>query len=339
MNFARYLMAPLWLAQLASGAKSFRDNPLIGSRRLNARGLHVGRLRAADAMADWRRGRLAHLLDPADRAAFARDGYVQIRDFLPDDIFVRLRDGVLGYCGAAREMVQGDTITRRFALDPDLLAAVPEVHALLRDSRWRGLNRYVGTYDQEPLTYVQSILSKVHDAPPDPQTHLHADTFHATAKAWLFLTDVAEDEGAFCYVPGSHRLTPERLAWEQAMSVAAAHGADPFSARGSPRIAREALPALGLPEPKLFAVPANTLVVADTHGFHARGPSARPSVRVEIWAYGRRNPFLPWLGLDPLSLPGVAERRIPAMWRARDRLSGWMGQPWRDVGFKTPEER
>jgi len=339
MNPARYLLAPVWLAQLASGAKSFRDNPLIGSPRLNARGLHVRRLRAADAMARWRRRRLAHLVDPADRAVFARDGFVQIRDFLPADIFARLRDGVLGYRGAAREMVQGDTVTRRLAVDPDLLAAVPEIGTLLTDPRWRGLNRYVGTYDQEPLTYIQSILSKVHDAPPDPQTHLHADTFHATAKAWLFLTDVAEDEGAFCYVPGSHRLTPERLAWEQAMSVAAAGGADPFSARGSPRIAREALPALGLPEPKLFAVPANTLVVADTHGFHARGPSARPSVRVEIWAYGRRNPFLPWLGLDPLSLPGVAERRIPAIWRARDRLAGWMGQPWSDVGPKTPAER
>ena len=56
---------------------------------------------------------------------------------------------------------------------------------------------------------------------------------------------------------------------------------------------------LGFGEPKAFAVPQNTLVVADTVGFHARGLSARPSVRVEIWAYGRRNPFLPWLGFDP----------------------------------------
>src|ERR1700687_4657958 len=59
------------------------------------------------------------------------------------------------------------------------------------------------------------------------------------------------------------------------------------------------LPALGLPEPRVFAVPANTLVVADTFGFHARGPSAGRSLRVEIWAYGRRSPFVPWTALDP----------------------------------------
>ena len=35
MNPARYLMAPIWVAALATGAKSFRDNPVIGSAELN----------------------------------------------------------------------------------------------------------------------------------------------------------------------------------------------------------------------------------------------------------------------------------------------------------------
>ena len=36
---------PWWAAQLATGAKSFADNPLIGSPRLNALGMHAGRVR------------------------------------------------------------------------------------------------------------------------------------------------------------------------------------------------------------------------------------------------------------------------------------------------------
>jgi hypothetical protein len=32
MHPARYLLAPWWLIQLATGAKAFSDNPLIGSR-------------------------------------------------------------------------------------------------------------------------------------------------------------------------------------------------------------------------------------------------------------------------------------------------------------------
>ena len=93
-----------------------------------------------------------------------------------------------------------------------------------------------------------------------------------------------------------------------------------------------------LREPVAFAVPANTLVVGDTVGFHARGPSVRPSRRVEIWAYGRRNPFLPWTGFDPLSLPGIAEARVPSMWKALDMAQklGLGHNSWVDKGLKRP---
>jgi len=328
--------SPLWLLQLATGAKSFKDNPLIGSKRLNRGGLHVARMRLAHRVARGRRARLARRLAPEHRSAFDANGFVQIDDYLPGPTFERLRDAILATAAPAREMLQGDTITRRIAIDAAFLRRVPAVEALLADSRWRSLLRYVSSHDSEPLYYIQTILSHRADAPADPQTHLHADTFHPTMKAWFFLTDVAEDEGPFCYVPGSHRLTPARLAWEQERSILAPEGVDHLSARGSMRATPADIAAMGLPAPRRFAVPANTLIVADTCGFHARGPSARPSTRVEIWAYSRRNPFLPWTGLDPATLPGLATRRIPLMWYARDLLRGWIGQPWRDVGSKVP---
>ena len=334
MNVLRLLLTPWWALRLASGDKAFGDNPILGSRRLNAAGLHVARIRLAHRMAWARRRRLAGLVGREDAAAFARDGYVCVRDFLPAEAFAALREQVMGFDGPAREMVQGDTITRRYALDPEALRAMPAVAWLLREPRWRGLVRYVGSYDAEPLTYIQTILAHRHDAPPDPQTALHADTFHPTVKAWLFLTDVGEDEGPLTYVPGSHRLTPARVAWERARSLGV-EGLDRLSQRGSLRIEKGELRALGLPEPVRFAVPGNTLVVADTNGFHARGPSGGPSTRVEIWAYGRRNPFLPWTGLDVTGVPGVAERRVPLWWAFADRFGR---QPWRAVGRKRPAE-
>src|SRR3546814_13409023 len=83
------------------------------------------------------------------------------------------------------------------------------------------------------------------------------------------------------------------------------------------RIEPRELAELSLPPPQRFAVPANTLVVADTCGFHGRCPSSKSGRRVEIWAYSRRNPFLPWTGLDIFSLPGIASRRIGALWLDR----------------------
>src|SRR5262249_1185742 len=137
----------------------------------------------------------------------------------------------------------------------------------------------------------------------------------------------------FVYVPGSHRLTPERLAWEKQRSIGAAQS-DRMSARGSLRVLPEELAGLGLPAPKAFAVKKNTLVVADTFGFHARGFSARPSTVIEVGAFARRNPFLPLAGHDPLKLPFIQHRLIPWYWWALDRLEekGYRNNPWRKVG-------
>jgi hypothetical protein len=333
------LLSPLYAAQLFTGYKSFDDNPILGSERLNKRGLHAGRVATAYRMAENRRARLQARIPEADRAEFAQNGFILKKNFLPDDVFARLRQEIDGLSAPARDMMQGDTVTRRIALEPKLLASMPATSAMLESDEWRNLMNYVASYDMHPVYYIQSILSQVREAKPDPQTSLHADTFHPNLKAWFFLHDVAEDEGPFVYVPGSHRATPRRLAWEKRKSLEITQGGDRLSRRGSLRIEQAQLKRLGYGEPQAFAVPANTLVVADTYGFHARGSSARPSVRIEIWAYGRRNPFLPWLGLDPWSLPGLKGRKAPLVWALDDALSkmGLGRQSWKDVGVLRPD--
>ncbi|MHC1478782.1 phytanoyl-CoA dioxygenase family protein [Frateuria aurantia] len=330
------MLSPVWLASVLTGAKSFVDNPLLGSRRLNQAGLHAGRVRLAHALARQRRQRLQSLVAAADRETFEQQGFVVRQQALPATEFALLRQEILGQAFPSREMLQGDAVTRRIAVNPAFLERAPVTRAFLQGPLWNGLCHYVGSYRQTPMAYVQTILSHVpghRDA--DPQLQLHADTFHPTVKAWLFLEDVAEEDGPFCYVPGSHRLTPRRLAWEQARSEQVDQ-LDRLSSRGSLRASAEALEEMGLPAPIRMAVPANTLVVADTFGFHARGPASRPSRRVELWGYGRRNPFLPWSGFDLGSLPWIAPRRIDSYWRylsfCEQRLHRQVA--WRDVGLQ-----
>ena len=335
----RIALAPWWALQLFTSAKSFCDNPLIGSSRLNRLGLHRWRVRLAHALTSRRRERMASLITREDRAAFERDGFVLHRNLLPPDAFEALRTRLLQQAGPTREMLQGDTITRRIAVDTAFLSQVPELRALLDHPRWSGLTRYVAGYKRPPWVYVQSILSHVCAAEPDPQTRLHADTFHPTMKAWFFLTDVGEDEGPFCYVPGSHRLTAERLAWEHQRSLSARHHADRLCARGSFRVDESELSGLKLPPAQSFAVPANTLVVADTFGFHARGPSLQASLRIEIWGYDRRNPYFPGSTDGILAAAGLTQQRAPLYWKLLDGLEHWklVRNPWRNAGIKTAD--
>ncbi|MCY7280634.1 MAG: phytanoyl-CoA dioxygenase family protein, partial [Sphingomonas bacterium] len=316
----------------------FADNPILGSRRLNHAGLHVKRKQVAHALARWRRSRIVKSL-PADlRDQFDRDGFIVIPDLLPDDAFRRLQSSVLGAEFDCREHQQGDTLTRRVAVGPALLARIPELAALLDSARWKGVMAYVASTRSTPLYYIQTIAAGTVDGPRDPQLELHSDTFHPSLKAWLFLTDVPADGRPLTYVAGSHRLTPERAAWERRRSSTVMTDSDRLSQRGSLRISPAELPGLGLPPPTRFSVPANTLVAIDTSGFHARADSDRPTLRVELWAYSRRSPFLPWTGGDPLSWRPLAVRRAEWLGAIVDWLDqrGWMVQHWRRVGPRSP---
>lgn len=329
-------LLPIWLVQLATSAKSFLDHPLIGSRRLNRMGLHRTRAAIADAMCRFRRRRLARHVRQDWREAFDRDGFVAIENAVPPAEFAALRNAILGYEAPAREMRQGDAITRRMAIDPAMLEAIPELRRFLARRDVTALFHYVASFRIAPLHYVQTIVSHCGGDEPDPQETLHADSFHSSMKAWLFLNPVRTEDGPFTYVRGSHRFTNERLEWEYRRSLADPRSIDRLSARGSPRIAEGDLAAMKLGPAEALAVPANTLVVADTGGFHARGAATRAGERVEIWSYARRNPFLPWLGGDPLSLPRIAERRVGWLWAFRDRFEKHIGQPWQPVGNRRP---
>ena len=332
----RTLLTPFWLAQVFSQEKFFARNPIIGSEKLNERGLHAARVTTACRLAAMRRRRLARLISAEDRQRFDRDGFVIKRDFLPPPLFTQLVQQVQNLRAPAREMVEGDTVTRHIALDPAVLKRVPAARELLRLPEYRNLISYAGSSAAAPMVYIQTILSHAVQGLADPQCDLHTDTFHPTVKAWLFLNDVEPDSMPFVYVPGSHHLTPLRLDWEREMALAASRRAQ----RGLPEtrlvraVALDELHELGLSAPRAISAPANTLVVADTFGFHARGPSLAPTTRVEIWAFGRRNPFLPWTGLDPWSLGALGLRKPLLYWKSVDLLEtlGLGRQRWHARG-------
>lgn len=332
MRALRWGLAPLWAAQVFSGEKRCDRNPILGSVALNRRGLHVWRARLAHRLAAARRRSLAGAVSAPDRAAFARDGVVVRPGFASPALFPRVLAELEAFDGEGWETREGDALTRTMPLTRAALRRLPAVRELVNGSEWRGLLRYVASFDAEPSLFVQTVFSHARAAKPDPQTRPHMDTFHPTMKAWLYLQDVPEELGPFVYVPGSHRRTPRRDAWERRRSIEAADPKNP-AAGGSFRVTREELPRLHLPQPRPMSAPANTLIVADTCGFHARGVSARPGRRIALYASCRRNPFRPWAGFSlaaPAWIEGLAWR---LKWRAvgRKRVVGGRGSGSRGI--------
>ena len=321
-------------------AKSFESHSIIGNPIFNQLGLHRFRVRKAAQLAERRRQYLARFIAAEDVEQFQQNGFILKENFLSDAEFKQLKQELSETKLETRETLQGDTVTRRMSLDHQVLNQLPATNTLLQSHQWKSLINYVGSFKVQPMYYVQVILSHVRKARPDPQTNLHSDTFHPTVKAWLFLTDVAEDEGPFVYVPGSHQLTESRLNWEHQKALSITEKTDTMTRRGSFRVKPEELLSMGYAQPKAFAVKANTLVVADTYGFHARGQSAHASTRIELWAYARRNPFLPWVGLNPLALPVLNKRLVPLYWKGLDFLEAkyQRNNPWKKVGKRYATE-
>ena len=307
----RWLLAPFWALQVFTGAKAFGTNPILGSSALNRRGLHVWRARLAHRLTARRRGTLGRRLTQAQRDGFARDGFIEAPGFLPPELFAALGPEIRRFRGLAFEVKEGDAITRRIALTPANLRRLPACRALLRGPEWRALTRYVAGFDLDPIVSIQTIFTHAAPGGTDPQTTAHIDTFHPTMKAWLFLEDVTEAEGPFAYWPGSHRRTARREAWERRKSIQASRGG---RKGGAFRITPAEMQRLGYGAPRRFSVAANTLVVGDTCGLHARTPTEEPTVRLEIGASSRHNPFVPWAGghwLERL----IGARAVELNWR------------------------
>jgi hypothetical protein len=306
MRLSNIAMWPIWTVELFTTAKSFSANPIIGSKTLNRWGLHVARVRLAQLMTRWRWLFMGWLL-PADiKRQFREQGYVKIENFLPPEEFARLREEILHFNGELRRMVQGDTYTYQGLLDEGTVASMPACRKLLKDRRFRSVMMYGGSAYKMPMFFAHCIVNGVGDgAGGDPQKDFHSDTFHPTMKAWLFLDHVDDAIGPFNYVPGSHRPSSHRLKWDYENSVTGKDLANKYAQRGSLRISPEELQARGFNEPVAMKVPANTLVMADTYGFHRRGDASPGSTRLAIYAYSRSNPFNP--------LPGFA----PVSWRSR----------------------
>jgi len=118
-----------------------------------------------------------------------------------------------------------------------------------------------------------SVEQNVNRTRPRGEYMLHADTHYPTLKAWLYLNDIDQSNGAFVYAPGSHRMTRHRLRYEYDASIRVARSKQDGSWNLVPygHIRGMNADELSTVVQKPICGKANTLVIANTSGYHRRG--------------------------------------------------------------------
>ncbi len=87
-----FIKIPVWIFELITSAKSFKDNPILGSPVLNRLGLHVIRLLISHGVMMCRMWMLALPISAHDRKSYFENGYILKENFLPDVEFVALEN-------------------------------------------------------------------------------------------------------------------------------------------------------------------------------------------------------------------------------------------------------
>lgn len=226
------------------------DEGAIGDPALNRAGLHAARVVLARCAA--RR----YLAEPR----LLTDGLLTFPDLLPPDV-----------AATAVGLVDRVTLVHEAKCDanrpgPGFDRALSLIRTTVLGLFRPRTKRLWGTFDRT------AFVQRLQRFEADPQRAAHSDTFFPAIKWWWFPRAVTALGGPFLYARGSARLPHELLRWRHDVAVRAAEGrAEAVGTReGSFRFAPADLAALNY-ELAPVAVPANTLVVANVFGVHARG--------------------------------------------------------------------
>lgn len=268
------------LTRVFSGDKAL-DSPV-----LNRLGVQVMRAVLARAVYNARRAAVDDSIREQVDTLY-RDGMVKIPDFLPPEQFENIQRecfALLEEKDKIKLLQHGPNRLELVSVSQADPATYPSIHEFYADPRLVGIMSAAEKRQLQSTTGNRALehLIQGEEEDHDPETDLHSDIFFNTHKAWFYLKDVDVDVGPLVFVKGSHRITMGQLGYLYQESVSVA--------KGSRRITPEELERLGLQE-TVLTVKANTLVVANTCGYHRRLRGLPGRERFALHWSVRMNPF------------------------------------------------
>jgi len=129
-------------------------------------------------------------------------------------------------------------------------------------------------YQLEAMAQCAPAFRFETDGNSTPPFEIEHDARAPGATALLFLETITPEDGALFYIPGSHRMTEQRIFWEYQRHIDLA---EIDEEEESAITGLSDLQELDLPPLLPLNVQANTLLIWDRTGFHGRLPSTNNS--------------------------------------------------------------
>lgn len=205
-----------------------------------------------------------------------KNGFILIPNFLSQTTFQQVKNEFFNSTdiGSYTPIKDCDTRVERYTYSLDEWKRLPAVTKLLSDSL------LVQTLEGAELKSIEIgdvwFDTIYYDDPQkvaSSQNQLHSDIFYTTHKVWFFIEPVKLEDGPLCFVPGTNQLSLKRLIFEYNKSINFKELTN-YSFRVEPKDRTF----FGCVE-KALTCPENTLVIADTRGFHRRGDAKEGHTR------------------------------------------------------------
>jgi Phytanoyl-CoA dioxygenase (PhyH) len=273
----------------------FMTDKLIKAPFLNKMGLQVWRIKLANLIFRLKSNHI-HKKYEQDMSKYFDNGYIQLDGFLSDEEFAQVKKEFLIIKETEDwrnyKVNHGPNQIYMFDLNKLDRAKYPSVFQFLNNEKLVALfcgaeKKNMKLDDGRVAIQFQYLVQGSDENIHDPETDLHADTFFNTNKAWLYFDDVEVANAPFVYVPQTNKMSlPNRLEREYNYSLEK-------NVKGSRRVTQEEMVEIGLEE-KVFTCKANTLVMANTLGYHRRLRGKAGYDRLTLAISVRFNPFNPF---------------------------------------------
>jgi hypothetical protein len=263
----------------------FSDKKTIDNRALNLLGVQVIRSIAARMVYNRRSFPVDNKLQDK-LEELEREGMVTWPDFLSPDDFDAVQRECLDLVAK-----DGGLPSRKFGPNTVGRVGVAGTNQLGLFFADRRLQNLLEMAERRPLGDLSRIacLERLIQGPAedsvDPESELHSDIFFTSHKVWFYLSDVRPESGPFAFVKRSHLLTPQRLYSIYKESCTRAIGANPSRRISLPEKTR-------IGDETVVTCRKNTLVVANTCGYHRRVQGMPGGERISLHFQLRTNPFV-----------------------------------------------